>query len=131
MAYGSSQAKSGIRAIAPGYAKAMAMPDSNHVCNLQSSLQQHQIFNPLSEARDGTCILIDTSRVLNLLSYNRYSWDLHAFKTWKQYCFQYSMNSEPNISVLVATKLADTDLVYYESMLGWLEVLPDISSLDG
>lgn len=41
------------------------------------------------------------------------------------------MNSEPNISVLVATKLADTDLVYYESMLGWLEVLPDISSLDG
>ena len=27
-------------------------------------------FNPLSEARDGTCILMDTSQVLNPLSHN-------------------------------------------------------------
>ena len=27
--------------------------------------QQHKILNPLSEARDGACILMDTSQVLN------------------------------------------------------------------
>ena len=36
--------------------------------DLHCSLQQSQILNPLCEARDGTCILIDTSRVLKLLS---------------------------------------------------------------
>ena len=50
---------------------------------LHRSLQQHQILNPLSEARDQACILMDTSRVLNLLSHNRNShcveqeWNLH------------------------------------------------------
>ena len=32
-------------------------------CNLHHSSRQRQIFNPLSEARDGTCILMDTRQV--------------------------------------------------------------------
>ena len=38
---------------------------------LPYSLWQHQILTPLSEARDRTHILIDTSWVLNLLRHNR------------------------------------------------------------
>ena len=46
------------------YAPATAMQDLSHVCiNLHHSSWQHQILNPLIEARDGTCLLMDTSRV--------------------------------------------------------------------
>ena len=41
--------------------------------HLDCSLQQHQILNPLSEARDRTHILMDTSLVLNPLNHNRNS----------------------------------------------------------
>ena len=36
------------------YATATEMSDPSHVCRLQ-------ILNPLSEARDGTCVIMDTS----------------------------------------------------------------------
>ena len=52
------------------YATATATPDPSGVCNLHCSSQQHPIFNPLSKARDRTRILMDTSWVLNPLSYN-------------------------------------------------------------
>ena len=42
------------------YAIVMATLDPSHICDLQHSLQQCQIFNPLSEARDQTRILMDT-----------------------------------------------------------------------
>ena len=45
----------------PAYATATATPDLSRICN-HSSLQ-HQILNPLSEPRDGTLILVNTSRV--------------------------------------------------------------------
>ena len=45
------------------YTTATAMPDPSHICELHYSSQQHWIFNPLSEARDGTCILMNTSWV--------------------------------------------------------------------
>ena len=45
-AYGSSQARGLIRAI---------------VANLHHSSQQHQILDPLREARDRTLVLLDTS----------------------------------------------------------------------
>ena len=45
----------------PAYATATAMQDPNHVWDLHHSSQQHQIINPLSEARDQTCILMDPS----------------------------------------------------------------------
>ena len=59
----------------PAYATATgtATPDLNHICNLHHSLQKPCILNPLSEARDRTCVLMDTSRVLNLLSHDRNS----------------------------------------------------------
>ena len=41
----------------PATATATAMPDPSHVCNLHCSSQKCQILNPLSEARDRTCIL--------------------------------------------------------------------------
>ena len=44
----------------PAYTKAtaVAMPNLSHTCNLHHSLWQHWILNPLSKARDGTCILM-------------------------------------------------------------------------
>ena len=47
--------------------------EPSHIFNLHSSLWQCWILNPLSEARDQTCNLMDTSRVLNLQSHNRKS----------------------------------------------------------
>ena len=47
-----------------------ATPDPSRICNLHHSLHQHRILNPLSEARDWTLILMDTSWVLNLLMHN-------------------------------------------------------------
>ena len=44
----------------PAYATATATQDLSCICNLCHSLQQGQTLNPLSEARDGTCILTDT-----------------------------------------------------------------------
>ena len=40
-----------------------AMGDLSHVCDLHHSSQWRQIPYPLMEARDQTCILMDTSRV--------------------------------------------------------------------
>ena len=41
-------------------ATATAMPDHSLFCNLHCSSWQCWIFNPLSEARDRTCIFMDT-----------------------------------------------------------------------
>ena len=57
----------------PAYATAIAMPYLSHVCDLHRSSWQRWILNPLSEARDGICILMDTGWVLKLLSHNRNS----------------------------------------------------------
>ena len=43
------------------YTIATAMQDPSHICNLRCSLRQCHILNPLSKARDQTCILMDTS----------------------------------------------------------------------
>ena len=57
-AYGSSRARDWTGAAAGAYDTATAMLDPSHICNL------HQILNPLSEAKDWTHILMDTSRFL-------------------------------------------------------------------
>ena len=54
----------------PAYTTAIAMPDLSFICDLHHSLGQHQICNPLSEARDQICLLMDTSQVLNPPSHN-------------------------------------------------------------
>ena len=55
VAYGSSQSGS----LHHSHSKARSKP----LCDLYHSSRQHQIFNPLSEARDQTHILTDTSQV--------------------------------------------------------------------
>ena len=40
-----------------------ATPDPSCVCNPYHSSRQHWILNPLSEARDQACILMDTGWV--------------------------------------------------------------------
>ena len=47
----------------PIYATATVTPDPSRVCDLHHSSCQHQILNPLTEARDQTCILIAASGV--------------------------------------------------------------------
>ena len=45
----------------PAYATGIAMQDLSQGCNLHHSSQQHQILNPMSEARDQPCNLMDAS----------------------------------------------------------------------
>ena len=49
-----------LRAVAEVYATATATLDLSLFCDLCRRLWQHQILNPLSEARDQTCILTET-----------------------------------------------------------------------
>ena len=45
------------------YAVATTTRDLSQVCDLHHSSQQHWILNPLSEARNWTCVLMDTSQI--------------------------------------------------------------------
>ena len=47
----------------PDYTSATAMPDPSRIFNLHHSSQQNWILNPLSEAKDGTCSLMDASQI--------------------------------------------------------------------
>ena len=49
----------------PAYTTATKMPDPSCICDLCHSSQQCWILNPMSEARDQTCILMDTSQACN------------------------------------------------------------------
>ena len=53
----------------PAQATATATQDPSRVCDLRHSLQERQVLHPLSEARDRTHILMDTSQVHKLLSH--------------------------------------------------------------
>ena len=59
----------------PSCTTAIATWDLSCIFDLHCSLWQHWIINLLSEDRDQTCILMDTSLVLNLLSHYRKSLD--------------------------------------------------------
>ena len=61
--YGSSQARGQIRATAAGLHTATATHALNCVCNLHHSSWQSWIPDPTREARDQTCILMDTSQI--------------------------------------------------------------------
>ena len=60
VAYGSSKARVWIRAMAPAYATETTTTDPSCVYDVHHSLWQHQILNPLSEARDKTRNLMDS-----------------------------------------------------------------------
>jgi len=55
-------------------ATATAMPYPSHICKLHHRSWQCWMLNPLSKVRDQTCILMDTSQVLNILSHNGLNW---------------------------------------------------------
>ena len=57
--YGSSQVRGQDQL--PTCATATAMPDPSHICDLRHSSLQLWIPDPLSEARDRTCKLMDIS----------------------------------------------------------------------
>ena len=69
------------------YTTATAMPDLSHIFDLHYSSWQHQILNPLSEARDQTLILMDTSQVLTLLSHNGNSVGFCLFVCFRLFAF--------------------------------------------
>ena len=58
----------------PAYGTATATWDPSPVCDLPHSSQPHQILNPWSEARDRTCVPMETLRVFYPLSHNTKSW---------------------------------------------------------
>ena len=74
MVYGNSQVELELQLLAYTTATATTMPDLSCICDLHCSSGQCWILNALSEARDQTCILMVTSRVLTPLSHNRNSW---------------------------------------------------------
>ena len=59
MAYGSSQARGPIGAVAATYTTATAMWDLSRICDLHGSSRQCWTLNPLNEARDQTCVLMN------------------------------------------------------------------------
>ena len=65
------------------YTTAIATPDLSPICDLCSCLRQHWILNPLSETRNQTQILMDTSWVLKPLSHNQELWDKESLnRSW-------------------------------------------------
>jgi len=54
MAYGGSQARGPVKAVAYTTATATATGDLSHICDAHHRSWQCQILNPLSEARDPT-----------------------------------------------------------------------------
>ena len=72
-----------------------AVPDPNHIFNLGCSLWQGRMLHPMSKARDQTCILMDTSGVLSLLSQNGNSHSiLIKCLSCVRPCSQHSMSSD-------------------------------------
>ena len=63
MAYGGYQARGQIGATAAGLHHSHSNAGPSLICNLHHSLWQCRILNSLSEARDQTYILMDTSQV--------------------------------------------------------------------
>ena len=61
VAYGSSQARVDLQLQLLAYTTATATSNLSRICDLCRSWQQHQILNPLSEARDLNCILMQCS----------------------------------------------------------------------
>ena len=74
MAYEGSQDRCWIGAAASSFCHSHSNKGSER--HLHHGFWQCQIFNPLSEARDWTLILMDSSRVLNSPSHNRNSYSL-------------------------------------------------------
>ena len=62
-AYGGSQARGLIGAVATGLRQSHSNADRSRVCNLHHSSRQRRIVNPLSKGRDRTRNLMVPSRI--------------------------------------------------------------------
>ena len=62
-AYGGSQARGQIGAVASNLCHSHSKAGSNPLSNLHHRSRQRWILNPLSKARDQTCVLMDTSQI--------------------------------------------------------------------
>ena len=62
-AYGGSQARGRIGAVATGLCQSHSNAGSERVCNLHHSSRQRRIVNPLSKGRDRTCNLMVPSLI--------------------------------------------------------------------
>ena len=106
---------------------ATATQDLSHICGLSCSLQQCWILNPLSEDKDGTCILMDTNRVLNLLSHNRNSRIVQISACWgvgvdEGQLWEWDLTSNSHF-LCVRPRLAGGHKVFLMQSLSQLEVL--------
>ena len=70
VAYGGSQVRGQIGAGAAGLHHSHSKAGSEPHLQPMLQLWKHQILNPLSEARDQTCIFMDANWILNPLSHN-------------------------------------------------------------
>ena len=68
----------------PAYTTATATQDPSRIFHLHRNSRQCQILNPLSEARNRTCILVLTSWILNPLSHNGNSFCFFVFFSIKK-----------------------------------------------
>ena len=64
MGYGGSRDRDWIRATAASLCHSHRNVDPSHVCDVHHSSWQHRILNPLSKARDWTCVFMDPSQIL-------------------------------------------------------------------
>ena len=109
--YGSSQTRGQSELQLQAYATATTTPDLRYICNLCHSFQQHWILNPLNKARDQTCILTNTIRVLNPLSHNR------------NYCYILEFSN------LEFPAVAQQKQIRLETMRFWVQSLALLSGL--
>ena len=83
MAYGRSQARGRNGAAAASLGHSHSNARSEPCLLFHDSSWQRWMLNPLSEARDQTCSLTDTSRVCNLQSH---SWKSSLLLFYKNVC---------------------------------------------
>ena len=78
----------------PVTATATAKWDPGCVRDLEHSSWQHQILNPLSKARDWTCILMDPSRVHNVVRHHRNFQDYSFLNKWSWYSYKNELTKD-------------------------------------
>ena len=136
------------------YTTAMAAPDTRCIYNFCCSLWQCWqcwMFNPLSEARDQTCILIETMLgILNLLNKNGNSWQCSLFFGLQVFClifFNYSKYNSlhlkmlncpsiplPSSSPLGTTSLLSLAMIYFcfvDRIICAMFQIPQVSDITG
>ena len=113
------------------------MPAPSGICNLHHSSQRCQILNPLSEARDRTCILLDTSQIYFCWAMTGTlvipkSYLLHLFFLWPSWTitgcellylnrvmlYRNDINLHP-VLPLAVVPLASLHFLYYQALESW------------